>query len=441
MKGMKRKTVLLIVLLAVIAFIAVDIYLHVSEKDAPDSAKTAFVNTADSTGPGDGILDSNEVNTDTSTGETAIDIKLLIQNLDKVTDETIGYVYNNSPDNITVGNIYEGDFTGSGKPELLVIFKLLKMPHAGGLDCSVAAVYDRSTLGIITQKTFQYDECHFNILKDDEQKSYLLFTGSTTYQGYSQYTLGLWKPGKTWTDLYQPVQPYDSNKMFDLRENGSIWVSRPVFEDPESHETTWLHEYNLVWNKKTHTLDESIPTKYKDENGNPNVDAISVSPDGKYAVSTHLDKYSVLLYDVINNSLADNMEMPALDYGFMWSPDSSKLCVTRAAREWIESSIVDIASKKVIELSSLVNAFKEEGVKLAYTLNENRPDPYVTPIEWSPDSSRILLFYQWTDSDQNRQNGTFVFEPASGKISEIKQNKASQEGGNMPAVKPGGFKW
>lgn len=473
---MKKSWVLIIVLLAVVAFIAVDAYLHVSEKDAADPGKAVFANaageiasTAITANTANPLTATNTANTSTAansttaayaadekavlvdinntiTSSSAINPQILIQNLDKVTDETINYAYKQSPDNIAVGSMVEGFFTDSGKPELLVIFKLLKMPHAGGLDCSVAAVYDRSTLGIITQKVFQYDECHFNILKDEAQKGYLLFTGSSTYQGYSQYTLGLWKPGKTWTDL-SPVKSYaGDNKKSEWKNDGSIWVSRPVYENAETHEITWLHEYNLIWNETTHILEENIPAKYKDEAGNPNVDAVSVSPDGKYAISTQLDKAKVLVYDIKKNALASSFELLAQDYGFMWSPDNSKVCVTKTARVWIDVSFIDVNSMKAADMPTvdkILNTFGKNGIKLNYELNKNRPDPYISPIEWSPDSKRILLFYQWTDSNYIRQNGTFVFEVATGEISRISQNKTEvgQEGGNIPAAKPDGFKW
>ncbi|MDD2401599.1 MAG: M56 family metallopeptidase [Clostridia bacterium] len=188
-----------------------------------------------------------------------IDNQLLIDKLDKVSDETIKDYYELSPHNITVANTYEGNFTDSGNQELLVIFKLLNMPHAGGLDCSVVATYDKSTCNIISQKTFSADKCNFDILTDDNNRSYLLFVGNTTYQGYSSYSLGLWKIEKEWEMLYPDSSTNDKEeKKYELIEDGVVAVSRPIKKsrigDTIQQEVKWQHAYNLVWSSMAGTL-------------------------------------------------------------------------------------------------------------------------------------------------------------------------------------------
>jgi hypothetical protein len=399
-----------------------------STTDTAVNNASAMANTAD----------ADAVST-ASTGSSVVDESVLIRNLDK-TDEIIGPMYKESPENLVVGDLYDGNFTGSGKPELLVIFKMLNLPHAGGLDCSIAAVYDRATLDIITQRTFPYDECKFKAVEDEEQNSYLLFAGSTTYQGYTQGYMELWKPGRVWEELLQYGKVELRNRLYQLREDGSVGVFWAADLLSESGEVVWRHEYNLVWNKKTRKFDVSIPEEYRDEKGDPNVDTVSTSPDGKYAVSVIHDSYRVLLYDTETNKLSGNFELLAQDYGFLWSPDSTKVCVTKTARIWIESSVIDAKTKKVTELPPLYQAFQKKGARLGYTLNENRPDPYIRPVEWAPDNRRLLLFYEWTDSDYKRQNGTFVLDTESGAVSRIVQN-AEAEGEHLTPEKPEGFQW
>jgi hypothetical protein len=193
-----------------------------------------------------------------------IDDKALIDKLDKKSDESISYVYNLSPDNITVGDKYEGDFTGSGKPELMVIFKLLGMPHAGGLDCSVAAVYDRQTLEVITQKTFPADECKFAIWTDDKGRGYLAFSGTTTYQGYSTYTFQVFKPGAVWEQvLPQDNSEYSNQNMkFELMQGDIVRVYQPVDKTDGSGDNPILEKkYDLKWNPTTCKLEKYIPAK------------------------------------------------------------------------------------------------------------------------------------------------------------------------------------
>ncbi len=397
----------------------------------------------------DSTLQNTDGDTVTINGIT-VNRRKLIYNLDKVTDETVSYVYNQSPDNITIGKVYEGSFFNAGKPGLLIIFKLLGMPHAGGLDCSVAALYDKNTLELISQKTFPYDDCHFTVYRDNKQKGYLLFVGSTTYQGRSQYVLQLYKPGKSWEKIYSAEPPVisellddENNIKFELKDDGSVWVCKPVSFDEESQQFNWRHVYNLVWNKDTCTLDDMVPKTYRDAGANMVVDAVSVSPDGRYAISVIPESFRVLIYDTVKNVLAGEFDMLAQDYGFLWSPDSKKVCVTMAAREWIECSVIDAGTLKSADITSkeVLDTMRDSGMELDYKLNDNRPDPYIAPIEWSPDGQKILLSYQWTDTLYNRQNGTFVYNTSSGKISRITANKADTEGGNLPVAKPKDFKW
>ncbi|HEX2944538.1 MAG TPA: hypothetical protein VHT96_01120 [Clostridia bacterium] len=380
----------------------------------------------------------------------SVDRKRLIDNLDKTTDETINYAYGQSTDNITIGNVYEGNFSDSGKPELLVIFKLLGMPHAGGLDCSVTALYDRNTLELISQKTFPYDECKFAVHSDNKQRGYLLFVGSTTYQGRSQYILLLYRPGGNWEEVFSAkprviseLLDDENNIKYELKDDGSVWVYRPASFDEESHQFKWRHVYSLVWNMDTCTLDETVPKTYTDADGNKVVDAVSVSPDGKYAISVIHESGRVFLYDIEKNMLAGEFYMPAQDFGFLWSPNSKRVCVTRTARVWIESSVIDAVSLKSAHITAkeVLDAFSSAHIKLDYNLNDNRPDPYITPIEWSPDGKKILMFYQWTDTEYNRQSGIFIYNTVSGGISRMTRNEAEAEGGNLPYVKPYKFKW
>ena len=178
-------------------------------------------------------------------------------------------------------------------------------------------------------------------------------------------------------------------------------------------------------------LDMVIPKVYKNQNGSTNVDMLSVSPDGKYAISSIVEQGKVLIYDTLKNTLAASFDLLAQDYEFLWSQDSTKVCVVQIARVWKTVSILDIASEKIIESPSVTeikNAIKENGMELNYIMNENRSDPYITPIKWFSDNTKILLSYQWTDSEYMRQSGTFVFDVDSLSISDITQNAPIQEG-------------
>lgn len=380
--------------------------------------------------------------------------KLLIDKLDKTSDETIRYVYNISHDNIKVENTYEGNFTGSGKTELLVVFKLLDVPHAGGLDCHVAAVYDKTTLELVAQRNFPADKCWFDILKDNKGRSYLLFSGTTTYQGNTSYMLMLFKPGKDWEQLlpqeYSVYSQYNYKYEYTLLNNGLVGVSEPVYNPEDNNAAPEMkRKYLLRWDPDTASLNNFTPETFLDGEGKNYFEAYSVSPDGRYAVVSHewggFDEGSyILLYDIRGNRLAGKYDMLAMHFGFLWSPDSRKVCISRLARLWVEISILEIGDSNAIKVADSINAydlFKSMGIKLGYSLSKSRPDPAYTPIEWSPDSKKLLVFYQWNDMEMNPQGGTFVYDVKKKTVSHILQNRYDPNVDNLVPKKPEGFKW
>ena len=372
----------------------------------------------------------------------------LIEKLDRK-DETLKYVFDNSPKDIRISEIHEGSFTGSKKSELLVIFKFLGLPHAAGLDYSVAAIFERDTLKWVAQQGFMTDEAQFGLLQDSKKNNYLLYSGTTTYQGHSTCTLQLLSLKDGWKELLPPDSGINAlgSLKFSILENGLVGVLKPVFE--ENTVIGWENKYYMKWNAITAGFEDFIPGTYKDKAGKAYFKAASVSPDGGYAAVTHeygFDENSYLLvYDLKQNCLLKKFEIAAMDYGFMWSPDSRRLCVTRAARIWIDTAVMEIGKKALFSMMDSgiagFDAFKKYGEVFDYKLDENRPDPCYQPCEWSPDGKKVLMFYQWTDSSDNRQSGNFVFDAGSRKVSGIIQNKAHSGADNLEPAKPAGFKW
>lgn len=375
--------------------------------------------------------------------------KKLIDNLDKETDETIKYVYRLSPQNIKIGNIYSGNFTQRNSDELLVVFKLKSVPHAGGLDCSIVGIYDKKTLNIITQKTFPFDECQFDILNDNAGKGLLIFSGSSTYQGSSSFILQIYRPGKDWKQvLPQENGIYSNNDQykFIILNNGIISANVPTIKtDGSGDSPEWKTKYFLKWDPVTQNLVDFVPSNYDFYKNHNLADVISISPNGRYGVISHewgFDGNSyILLYDIKQNKLMNKYNLLAQHFGFTWSPDSKKICISRLARIWVGVSVLNVETGKLIEDINTYELFKGQGVSFNYELDQNRPDPAYTPLEWSPESNRILMFYQWTDTNGMRQNGTFLYDINNQTVSDIIQNKPYSEGGNIESKKPDGFAW
>lgn len=372
----------------------------------------------------------------------------LIDRLDK-SDESAKYVYDKSPDNIKVGTIFEGSFSGAGKKELLVIFKFLEMPHAGGLDYSVAAIFDRNTLNRLSQKAFVTDEAQFALFTDRGDKVYLLYSGTTTYQGSSSGSLEMLSLRDNWENRLPQDSLINSNGRFrfELMQNGIVAVQEPVFT--ENVVSSWNKVFYLKWNSNTAELEDYIPDTYINKAGEKFFDTGSVSPDGRYAAVEHKWDYNgssyVLIYDIRKNRLSKKYELLAQEFGYSWSPDSRKLCVTRLARIWMDTTLIDVEKKTSVSMledgAASFQKLKTLGTKFSYELIENRPDPYIQICQWSPDSRKVLLYYQWTDNRYNRQSGNFVYNLDNKTLSKITQNSPEPGGGNLEPVEPKGFKW
>lgn len=167
------------------------------------------------------------------------------------------------------------------------------------------------------------------------------------------------------------------------------------------------------------------------------------SPDGKHAISAGNNGYQVLLYKDINKSDAKSIEIVGLDYKFLWSPGSNKVCIAYRGRIWSDFCIIDVNTESVLErptIDSIIKQLKANGVKISYELNENRPDPYLTPIEWSPDNKNILIFYQWADKEFKAQNGVFIYDTETKRASRMIQNPPA-ESGPVEVKIPDDFQW
>lgn len=373
----------------------------------------------------------------------------LIRNLDKTTDETIKYVYNQLPNNIKIECIYEGGFSNPTYSELLVIFKFSPGTHVAGLDFSVAAIYNRNTLDLVSQQSFTSDECHFDLVKDVNKVAYLIYSGTTTYQGHSTCTLQLLNLSKNWEQLLPQEKSIYGEDLykFELVSNGLISVLEPEFLDNDVVE--WKKKYYLKWNEKTSQLEDFIPETLSDTKNHKFFDIASTSPNGKFAIVSHEwgfdDDSYILIYDIAQNKLVSKYNILAQELGYSWSPDSKKVCVTRFARIWIDTCIVDMNENSIVSIMDDDLAgylkFQEQGIKFAYKIRDFRPDPYIQLCEWSPDSKELLMLYQWTDSEDNRQSGNFVLSLDKKAVSKITQNKPNPEGGNIEPTKPKGFKW
>lgn len=180
-----------------------------------------------------------------------------------------------------------------------------------------------------------------------------------------------------------------------------------------------------------------------------------VSPDGKFAVRADIREnledengafysiYDVQLYDSIKKTMLCTFHIVGRDFHFFWSPDSTYIAAAYSGRTWSAFSLLDVrrhAEISIPGLSEIFDSLKNAGAKIDYACHQARPDPYVSPLEWSPDSTRLLVSYQVRDTGDKTQSGTFIFNLAEGIYTDLDQLPPS-DADHAEVKKPENFSW
>lgn len=180
-----------------------------------------------------------------------------------------------------------------------------------------------------------------------------------------------------------------------------------------------------------------------------------ISPDGRYAVRANIQEnlededgliysiFDVQLYDSAEKTLLCTYHIIGRDFRFLWSPDSKYIAAAYSGRTWTAFSILDVKRHYEFSrpsLSGILGSFKSAGEEIGYEFNLNRPDPYVTPLEWSPDSTRLLVSYQVRDAGYQTQSGLFIYNLAEGTYTDLLQSPPS-EADRVEVKKPEDFTW
>jgi len=145
---------------------------------------------------------------------------------------------------IKLDSITYGSFTDMEASEILVFFKFRDIPHVGGLDRTIAAIYDADTYKIKNQKTFVADNVFIQLLENYNQCYSILYIGTVTYQGYTNYDIQLLQvntDGWTSKDI--------SNERFT--DNYAFFYSDTVLQVFElsysNHNPIYKYKYALYW--------------------------------------------------------------------------------------------------------------------------------------------------------------------------------------------------
>lgn len=120
-----------------------------------------------------------------------------------------------------------------------------------------------------------------------------------------------------------------------------------------------------------------------------------------------------------------------------YSPDGKRIGVEYGGRTWGSLTIVDVTSRKPI-YPEVINAIIADPGN-GYDVDQpkiDRFDPYLRILEWSPDSTRLLVSYEFGGGVDQYHYGWAVYDVEEDKV--LKAYKTKQD---VNGAKPQGFAW
>ncbi len=201
---------------------------------------------------------------------------------------------------------------------------------------------------------------------------------------------------------------------------------------------------------------EPLNSLLKDENSIQDSAALSIAIinrtyNNKYLIKSHegnrylFTKFHGSIYDDGKLWIIDNGEINCFVENYSigdigWSPDDKWLFANPYGRIQSEMLVVNVKSREVYNIP-LFQYICDNSDKLGYKVGSNqRPDPWIKFIEWSPDSSRILLSFWFRDDNFTGQKGIAVYNIENQSIEKV-TTLGSTEGDYEVVDKPADFNW
>jgi hypothetical protein len=129
----------------------------------------------------------------------------------------------------------------------------------------------------------------------------------------------------------------------------------------------------------------------------------------------------------------------------IWSPDSKKLAIESMGRIWFSVDLINVDDSKLVDSKSLLSKSVTEVIidKKYYPpiVTQQRPDYYTKLVEWSPDSTKAMMSYSFTDDEFKTQQGIVIYDIKKAAYTTVKKYPSDYEGSHDEIVKPDGFIW
>lgn len=156
-----------------------------------------------------------------------------------------------------IDRIEKGNFIkGMGEKSLLIV-RRDGVAHADGFYHAYIAVFDESQMKLLSPvKHFFADEGKISLFKG-KSTSYVLFTGSQTYQGRTDFSGGLWKAEKEWKQVWPEEEDFWYNNSVLVGDDSITVLKKKKVTDPYSLTDFELEfSHKLIWNAQKEAFEK-----------------------------------------------------------------------------------------------------------------------------------------------------------------------------------------
>jgi hypothetical protein len=169
----------------------------------------------------------------------------LISQIDWQADDYLASLGEDEQNIISLKSLSYGSFTGDNTSEILCLFHI-DAPHTGGMDRTIAAIYDEDSLKYITKKTFMADDVSLYLFHDILGKTNILYIGETVYQGIASHQIDLIEiQNNDWVSKKISDIPLEDSDTFAVSSDKYLHVFQ--IEYNENMEMELHYKYTLTW--------------------------------------------------------------------------------------------------------------------------------------------------------------------------------------------------
>lgn len=186
----------------------------------------------------------------------------ILRNDKTVAEQVVFHGYNDfeSGEKLYFGELFEGYFSNSGKPEKLALFNV-GTSHAGGDDAHVVAVFNEAGDKLISARRFSDDDFVYRFFTGDNHQTRFLHAGTWSSSDlYEECNLGFYDMTR-WKQLLPHPYKRATDVMIRLRADGTVVVDKYI-EDKSGYQlSAFMPEWVYEFDPKTNNMKKAAATQ------------------------------------------------------------------------------------------------------------------------------------------------------------------------------------